>query len=70
MSIIDLKTYSVELLAENYAKSRRKRTRPVSTMAGIRAIRAFSPNLVQTDKELSTIVAAAALRHGHVIDFD
>lgn len=70
MTIVDLRYHSVEVLAEDYARSRRKRTRPVSTTAAIRAIRTISPNLTQTDKELTNIVAAAAVRHGHVVDFD
>ncbi len=70
MHIIDLRFHSVEVLAEDYARSRRKRTRPVSVSAAVRAIRTISPNLTQTDRELSNIVAAAAVRHGHVVDFD
>ena len=70
MSIIELNSRSVETLAEAYARSRAERARPVSTAAAIRAIRTVSPNLTQSDRELSNIVAAAALRHGHVVDFD
>jgi len=70
MDIIDLRLRSAEKLAEDYARSRNMLTRPVSTAAAIRALRTISPALAQTDRELRDIVAAAAVRHGHVVDFD
>lgn len=70
MAIIDLRSRSIETLAEDYARSRSKRSRPVSMTAAIRALRTISPDLAHTDRELADIVAAAAVRYGHVVDFD
>lgn len=69
MAIIDLKARSIEMLADDYAKSRQQRTRPISIVAAIRAIRTYAPNEL-SDRELTDIIAESAMRHGHVIDFD
>lgn len=39
MAIIDLKERLIEITADDYARSRRQRTRPISSVAAIRAIR-------------------------------
>lgn len=70
MALIDLRFRSIEILAEDYARSHSKRSRPVSMTAALRALRTISPELAHTDRELVNIVAAAAVRHGHVVDFD
>lgn len=70
MTIIDINSRSIHQLADHYARSRKHRERPVSIAAAIRAIRILSPDMRYTDKELASIVAAAALDHGHSVDFD
>lgn len=61
---------SVEALADEYARTRKRHSRPVSMAAAIRAIRTLSPRELCSDKELANIIAACAIRYGHTVDFD
>lgn len=70
MDIIDVHTRSLADLADAYARTREHRLRPVSIKTAIRALRILAPETPCSDKELSSIVAAAAVRYGHPIEFD
>lgn len=70
MTIIDLNTRSIENLADHYPGSRAHRTRAVSVSAAIRAIRMVAPDVKYSDQELVKIIAAAAVRYGHAVEFD
>lgn len=69
MAIINLQSHSIEMLADDYTRSRQQRTQPISIVAAIRAIRTYAPTEL-SDRELADIIAESAVRHGHVIDFD
>ncbi len=70
MAIVNLQSRSIEALAEDYARSRSSRRRPVSIAAAIRAIRTVAPDTSLNDKELANIIAECAARYGHAVDFD
>ena len=70
MNVIDGQMRSIEILAEEYTRSARERASPVSLQMAIRSIRASSPNLNYSDRELTDIIANIAVRHGLPIDFD
>lgn len=61
---------SIETLADEYARSRRRQTRSVSMAAAVRAIKALAPETEYTDDELANVIAASAVRYGHAVDFD
>ncbi len=70
MAVVNLQARSIETLAEDYARSRGSRRRPVSIVAAIRAIRTVAPDTPFSDKELANIIAACAVRYGHAVEFD
>ncbi|TYR36749.1 hypothetical protein FY036_00740 [Mesorhizobium microcysteis] len=70
MDIIDVHTRSIADIADAYARTRQQRSRPLSIRTAIRALRILAPENPCSDKELSGIVAAAAVRYGHPVEFD
>lgn len=70
MATFDFNSRSVEDLAEEYARTRRARIRPISVAAAIRAIRTVAPNDARSDRELADLVARQAIFYGHSVDFD
>ncbi len=70
MAVVNLQARSIETLAEDYARSRGSRRRPVSIAAAIRTIRTVAPDTPLSDKELANIIASCAVRHGHAVEFD
>lgn len=63
-------SFSIEELADQYARSRKDRFRPVSMAAALRAIRILVPDCPWTDRELADLVAAKAIQYGHAVEFD
>lgn len=57
-------------IIDHYIETRRKSDMPVSTGQAIRAIRAALPKCDLTDRQLTDMVAAAAIRGGRNVNFD
>lgn len=70
MSFTDIRSRSIETLADHYARTRRTRLRPISMAAAIRTIRMVAPDAPESDADLANIIAASAVYHGHPVDFD
>lgn len=70
MAIGEPRSRSIDVLAEDYARSRREGTGPVSMTAAVRAIRMVAPDMTHSDSDVANIVAAWVLRYGHPVDFD
>lgn len=62
--------FSIEEIADQYARSRKSRLRPVSMAAALRAFRTIRPDCPWSDKELVELFAAKAVQYGHAVEFD
>lgn len=57
-------------VVEQYVRSRRPANPAVSTELAVRAIRTAIPNCELSNRELSDLVAASAIRNGRSVAFD
>ncbi|TKT82645.1 hypothetical protein [Aquamicrobium sp. LC103] len=70
MSEIHFVERAVAQVVEQYVASRKSRDLPVSTAHALRAIRTVLPNCDMSDRELTDLVAASAIKSGRTISFD
>lgn len=70
MTIIHSSVRTIEVLADEYAVSRKDRTKPISMAAAIRAVRIIQPASSLSESEIAEIIAAKMVEHGHSIEFD
>ncbi|HWK65051.1 MAG TPA: hypothetical protein VNS34_08935 [Rhizobiaceae bacterium] len=70
MATIDFQERSIEKVVEHYVDSRTDDPRPISTTYALRAIRTVLPRCGLSDRQLSDMVAAFAIRKGRNVAFD
>lgn len=57
-------------LVEHYMDCRRLNPSPVSLAAASKAITTVMPDCPLAGRELANLIAASAIRHGHIVSFD
>lgn len=70
MSAFVASSRPTDLVIDHYVDTRRGYDRPISTSQAVVAIRSALPGCLLTDRELSDLVAASAIRRGRNVAFD
>ncbi len=70
MSVTSFPPHTLESVADQYARTRMHRDRPLVMSAAILRIRTVIPNAQETDEALTAIIATKAIACGLAVDFD
>lgn len=57
-------------LIEHYMARRTSKASPISVYAATKAILTVMPDCALENRKLADLIAACAVRHGHVVSFD